>query len=186
MYILTSPAAAEPVLLAEAKQAARIDSDAFDTLIPGMIIAAREIAMQETGRRFITETWQLTLEEWPSEILLERSPFKSLELVEYWNGSAWVTLASSQYVLVPGVFFATIKPALNVTWPTLVDAVGPRVRITFKAGYGESGTSVPESVKLWIKANVAYWVRSPEAASDRVHTPSPFLASMLDPVKVWA
>jgi uncharacterized phiE125 gp8 family phage protein len=178
-YFLTVPPAAEPVTLAEAKLAARLDGDAFDSLIPSLIKTAREMAEQTTGRRLVTQTWQLRLDEWPCDLTLERTPVKTVETVQYWNGVDWSTVSSSQYVLVPGPIFTTIKPALGVTWPTPAAAVGPRVRITFTAGYGDAA-AVPESIKTWIKSHVAFWVRNPEAANERAMIESPFLGRLLD------
>jgi uncharacterized phiE125 gp8 family phage protein len=184
-YKLIAGPAVEPVTVDEAKFAARLDGTAFDAALPGYIVAARQLAEQETQRQLITQTWRLGLREWCDGIELKRSPFKSVEAVEYWSGSAWVAVSSGSYVVDEGVAFATVRPALNTTWPTLGAAVGDRVRVTFKAGYGDTGAAVPESIKLWMKAQVAYWVRNPEAANERAMTASPFLSSLLDPERIF-
>jgi uncharacterized phiE125 gp8 family phage protein len=187
VYIRTAAPSSEPVTVDEAKLAARIDGTAFDALLPGMIAGARQIAEQETGRKFITQTWRLDLADWPSctGIRLERSPFISVGLVQYWGGAGWLTLATSQYKAVQGQFFTSIERELNVTWPTLVDAVGHRVRVAFDVGYGNAA-AVPECIKLYIKAMVTYWVQNPQAATERGYVPAPFLGSLLDPERVFA
>lgn len=192
VYTLSAAPAIEPVTVAEAKLAARFDGSDLDAVIAGYIATARKMAEQETSRCFIEQTWRLTLTEWPDDgvIELRRGPLLTVSAVETWNGSAWVALATSAYVVVPGQFYASVHPALNTSWPSLVDAVGPRVRVTFTAGYGANATTVPENVKTWIKAQVAYWIRNPEAAFASpgltAAVVSPFLGALLDSERAWS
>lgn len=61
---LTQPAS-EPVTLALAKAHLRIDHTAEDDLITSWIKAAREAAEKYTGRRFITQSLRMRLNDWP-------------------------------------------------------------------------------------------------------------------------
>jgi uncharacterized phiE125 gp8 family phage protein len=58
----------EPLTLAEAKRAARIDDviTEFDDLVARSVTAARLMAEQETGRDFVRKTRRVTLKEWPA------------------------------------------------------------------------------------------------------------------------
>src|SRR5215469_16680870 len=64
-FSLVTPPAVEPVLLADAKGQARIDTTDDDTLVTNLITGARQWAERYTGRAFITQTWQMALDLWP-------------------------------------------------------------------------------------------------------------------------
>ena len=67
---LITPPAIEPVSLPEIKQHLRIDSDLEDALLLDFITAAREYCESYQNRVFITQTWDLFLDDFPD------SPFK--------------------------------------------------------------------------------------------------------------
>lgn len=167
-YVQTVAPAAEPVTLAEAKLALRIDDSRFDTLLPGYITAARERAEHETGRVFMPQTWQLLLEDWPDELLLTRSPVAAVSLVEYHNGTAWTTVNGSLYVVLAQRYGAEVRPAYGTSWPTLGSIEGYRVRVTHTAGYANAG-AVPEQVKTFIKAWVGCLLDDKEPPAHLLH-----------------
>lgn len=185
-----APPAEEPVSLADVKLDCRIDSDdtSLDAAIPDKIATARRMAEHETGRKLITQTWRAEFECWPAaDEVITLSPAQSAA-VSYWSGSAWVVLNASQFVMLhndtsTGI---TIVPALGVSWPTLVDAIGPRVRVEVVVGYGDEADDVPECIRNWMRAHIAAMVRNPEATTARAETPMPYLASMLDGERAWA
>jgi len=74
--ILLTPAAVEPVLLADAKVHCRVEPAMVDDddLITALIIAAREYAETYTHRVFITQQWRQTLDYFPSG-----SPFTTID-----------------------------------------------------------------------------------------------------------
>ncbi len=45
---------------------------------------------------------------------------------------------------------------------------------------------MPESVQMWVAAQVSYWVNNPDAAADRKTEQSPFLNGLLDPHRTYA
>lgn len=64
--VLITPPAVEPVCLADVKAFLRIEDDTEDQIITDLITAAREYLENRTGRAFITQTWQLTDDGFPS------------------------------------------------------------------------------------------------------------------------
>lgn len=180
MHLLTPPAV-EPVTLEEAKIAARIDgSTAFDALVPGLIRAARETAEQETGRQFMAQTHRTELADWPASSDIISVHQATAAAVSYWTGSAWATLAGSAYEFGAVGNGTALAPALGTAWPTLGDkVVGPRVRIDLTAGTTDAA-DVPECVKLYIKACVAYAIDNPSDPA-----PPRSLASLLDSARVY-
>ena len=184
MYLLTAPTL-EPVTLAEAKLAARIDYDAFDAMVPGLITAARQLAEQETGWRFIAQTWRTELMDWPAATDVLPVHQATAATITYWDGSAWDSLSSAAYAFGDQDNGTALAPATGSSWPTLGDKpVGSRVRIDLTAGAADAA-AVPECVKLYIKALVAWWVENPSAGAPDNLQEAPFLRALLDPVRLW-
>ena len=169
---ITTPAAAEPVTLAELKLHMRIVDDAEHSLISALNTAARQYVEDYTQRAIAVQTYLLTLDGFPIEshpswyppvepyprpwdvaIELPRSPVSSVTSVVYDDpaGTA-TTLADDQYRLDLGGAVPLIVPAYGKRWPATRPQIGS-VRITFVAGY----TTVPEGLKCAIKLLVAHW-----------------------------
>ena len=186
MYLLTPPTL-EPVTTSEAKLAARIsDTAAFDAVVPGLIMAARQLAEQGTGRQLMAQTWRFELGDWPDVDDTLPVYQASAAAVSYWTGSTWATLAGAAYEFAPVGTGTGLAPVLYTSWPLLVPkAIGARVRIDLTAGATDA-SAVPECVKLYIKALVAHWVDNPTAAQERSLAEAPFLRLLLDPARVYA
>jgi hypothetical protein len=75
LKLKTGPAS-EPVTLQEAKDHLRVDLDDEDSVIEGFIKAARTDCENLQNRAYISQTWELWLDEWPDEdyIVLPRPP----------------------------------------------------------------------------------------------------------------
>jgi uncharacterized phiE125 gp8 family phage protein len=100
--IQTQAPAVEPIVLADAKNFLRLDSDltADDTLITLLISAARRYAESYTGRSFITQKWKLVLDSFPGwslmgmpygttyshpkqAVIFEKGPVQSVDSIVY-------------------------------------------------------------------------------------------------------
>ncbi|MCT8999641.1 head-tail connector protein [Chelativorans intermedius] len=148
--------AVEPVSPVEAKAHLRIDHDSEDTLISGLIRAARQEVEQETGLALIDQSWRLALDRWPRDglVLLRRAPVRQILSVTVFDGDgAASVLAPESYQLdavsSPARLHLDARPepglALN------------GIEIDFTAGFGEAGTDVPDLLKRAIMILVAYW-----------------------------
>lgn len=180
-----STSGAEPVTLAEAKLAARVDTTDLDTLIGGLITSAREQAEQITGRCYRPQVQRWEFVDWPEADDVLPACGASACAVTYWNGTAWLELASSAYVFAAEGFGTVLAPVLNTSWPTLPTvAAGPRVRIDLTLGPSDPA-QVEESVKLFIKANVTAWLDNGDALVDQRMVVNPLLVRLLDREKVW-
>ena len=179
--LLTGPAA-EPVSLAEAKLAARVDDAAFDSLIPGLLTAARQAAEHLTGRRFGEQTWRVSLVDWPTPT--DELPVNGPTAVKtsYWDGAAWSAPAMLDAACWAAEGRGTVIAAPGTgAWPALGNRpVGPRVRIEITAG-----GPADEQVRLYIKAVVAHWLNHPEAAQAGAMTPNPLFERLLDRAAVY-
>ncbi len=177
-FKLLTPPAIEPITLDEAKAQARIDTSVDDALITSLITAARQWAEQYMGRALITQSWQMWLDLWPGAferwwdgvrdgpitgldeinyIALPRAPLQSVTSVNYYDNSDNATLwdAGNYYVDTirePG----RLALRMGSVWPSpsrLTNGIG----ITYFAGYGDNGDSVPEAIKAGIRQLIAHW-----------------------------
>ncbi|RZI79487.1 MAG: hypothetical protein EOP38_25295 [Rubrivivax sp.] len=181
---LVAGPAEEPVSLAEAKAALRIDGDSSDADIEALISSARESAEHETGRSLMPQTWRVELDDWPAggAVALGRSPVASLVGAEYWDGSDWQPVPAP--VLLRSGERWSVVPALGANWPTPGLGLGARCRVTFVAGYADAA-AVPASIKRWIIAQVGGWYANPEAVGTVFQKESPFLAALLQPHRLY-
>ena len=195
--ITLTPPTTEPVSVAEAKLALRFTGSALDAEIARRITSAREVAEHETGRALMPQTLRLDLTDWPStggelanfpgtygEIVLPTAPIISVTAVEYWSGSAWVTVSNTAYSLEPGPLLSSVLPTYGTTWPTLGNRAGARVRVTFQAGYADAA-HVPAAVRDFIIAQAGAWLDNPEATLDQNLVASPLLRGLLDPARLY-
>lgn len=183
-YLLTAPTA-EPVSLADAKAAARLDGTQWDTIVTAAIVAAREVAEHQTGRLFMQQTWRIELEDWPAATDVLGIYRPTSLVVAYWDGSAWAVLNALQYVwAVSGTGFVLV-PAIGATWPDLGDvAAGPRVRVDVTVG-AASAAAVPAAAVQFIKAMVAMIVADPTLSAKDAASENPYLPRILDPLRLY-
>lgn len=157
-YKLVTEPASEPVSLTEAKRHLRVDYTDDDDLIAIFIKAARQHAETYTGRAFIDQTWELTLDEFPdNEIQILKPPLIEVESVKYDDAAGdeqtlsdgldyTVDLASEPGWIVP----------TDQTWPTTFDGINA-VRVRFRAGY-VGGSPEAETVPNDLKAAILLYV----------------------------
>lgn len=178
----------EPLTLAEAKRAARIDDviTEFDDLVARSVTAARLMAEQETGREFVRKTRRFTFADWPSisHVITMYEPVDVA--ISWWDGAAWQALDVADYAWWESGTGTSVGPAIGKSWPTLgAVAGGPRVRIDVTAGPADPRSSTPADVKLYIAALVAHWHDKPSAVTDGNATPTPYTARLLDAARVY-
>lgn len=171
LVTITGPAA-EPVTVTDVKDAARIDGSEFDAQIALLIASFRLQAEHAQGRRLITQTVELVIDEFPSatDIDLLLPDVQSITSVKYYDPTGTLlTLDPSAYSLD-----ADSTPCWLLVvddWPATKDAANA-VRIRYVVGYGEASSDVPENTRLWIIAQVC-------AALDK-QTPPAWVDHLLD------
>ena len=134
----TAPAT-EPISLRQAKLNLRLavtdaDADAYDyedDLISRLITAAREYVEHYTGKRLVSQVWELYLDSWPADgvITLPESGVLSVASMTY-NGTAFTDYTAD-------LVSETARLVLNSdsNWPTTtLNDVNP-IKITYTVGY---------------------------------------------------
>jgi hypothetical protein len=184
---LITPPAMEPVSLDEAKDHLRVSSDDDDAYITGLVITAREMVENDTGRALLTQTWNQTFDDgWPwsrstssrtqrdsfgypgglgsvsnrgrYQIVLKRPPFQSLVGVTY------IDLAGVEQTLSPTLYKVNKLNTGEWAVDQGFNAQWPIVQtqpnaggVTFVAGYGDSPGSIPEPLRLSILLLCGEW-----------------------------
>ena len=171
--ILIAPPALEPVSLYEMKlQMGYGPMDDLDEIksrqlaerIRPMIKAARETCESYTHTAYITQTWQINLDNFPffnptynsvgyNEIRLPKTPVQSIVSFGYIDTSGTQqTIAPSGYQKDLGT--DTFPPRINhlfaTPWP-VTELVPDNVQLQYVSGYGDSPTDVPETIRSMVK-----------------------------------
>jgi len=166
----TAPAV-EPVTLSEAKAHLRIDSSDEDTLISTLITAAREWCEEYLDRSLIHQQYVMRLDSFPYEIELPRPPMATsgtttaLTLTYTLGDDSTAVLAATEYRIdrnsTPGV----VRQLREGTWPANLDDQNA-ITVTWWAGYGASGSSVPAAIRSAMLMLVAHLWRNREMTTE--------------------
>ncbi len=174
----------EPATLAEAKLHLKVENTADDTLISDLISSARELCEKETGRAFITQTWQLFLDRFPfapngdewwdgtrdgaitnlyeavRHIAIPKPPLVSVShLITYGddpdNNDDPQTFDASNYFVDTVSEPGRLALRINSIWPVRVLRAANGIEVEFVAGYG-AAAAVPRDIKNAILITVAH------------------------------
>jgi uncharacterized phiE125 gp8 family phage protein len=160
-----TPPAVEPVSVSEAKAHLRVDISDDDSYIQNLVSSAREWCEQYLDRTLITTQWTMRLDSFPYEIELPRPPIATsgtataVTLTYTLGDDSTATLSTTAYRVdrnsTPGV----VRQLRAGTWPANLDDYNA-VAVTWWAGYGASGTSVPAAIRHAILMLVGHWYES--------------------------
>jgi uncharacterized phiE125 gp8 family phage protein len=172
-----TPPAAEPVTLTEAKLHLREDGTDQDSLIEGLITAAREY-VESTGRLLMPCVVRQYFDEFPCR--LSPLPIRSIASVNYLDSdgdSQTVTDYTADIVSEP----ARIQEPES-GWPTTDDVINA-VWVDINAGYTSAAT-VPRALKQAILLLVGHWYENREAIAGGAMTELPLAVETL--MRRWA
>lgn len=164
---LTSAPATEPITTTEAKSHLRVDGTDEDTLIGALIVAAREFCETYQNRAYVTQTWTLTLDEFPTDgstwIDIPLPPLQSVSSIVYLDAEGTsTTWGTSNYVVDTKSTPGRVALAPDKSWPTTQAGRINAVTITFVAGYG-AASDVPDKVKQALYLLAGHWYANREA-----------------------
>ena len=180
--ITITPPDAEPVSVEDVKIAARLDAEAFDDQLALLLIPAiRAEAEHRLGRRLITQTVELVLDEFPAgEIDLLLPSVQSITSVKYLDSAgAEQTVINTDYSLDNAKSPARVLLYTDASWPATY-AVPNAVRVRYVVGYGDDDASVPANIHLWITAMVVQALDNPAGLNVAALQPLPFIERLLD------
>lgn len=163
LTLVTAPEV-EPITLTEAKLHLRVTENNEDALISALIIAAREGAESFTRRAIITQTWDLTLDEFPEEIETPFPKLQSVSSVTYidTDGNSQ-TLNASEYTVDTKSEPGRVVEAYGKTWPSTRDVINA-VTVRFVAGYGLA-SAVPKSLVQGMLMHIGHMYANRESVN---------------------
>lgn len=149
---------AEAISLSTLKTQLRQADPELESELKSKAEAALDWAETETGRAIVTQTVTLTLDSFPCQIRLPRSPLVSVTSVAYLDTAGdSQTLASSVYRVSTAAEPPVISLARNQSWPG-TDAVKDAVTVTYQAGYGSSESDVPSGLREAMLLMMRFWM----------------------------
>ena len=159
---VVTPPAIEPVTVQELKENLRLDGDFQTSMLESLIKSAR-ISVETKLHRTLIETEYIQLHQnFEKELELYRPPAISISEIQYESDSGLVTIDPAEYILDK---YSTPAKVIPVNyWPTIAtSAKANAVQITFKAGYGQETTDVPEPIRQAIIMLASDMYEHPEA-----------------------
>ena len=185
-----TPPAVEPVTLSEAKAHLRVDTSDDDAYISTLITAAREWVEQYLDRTLIHTQWAMRFDRFPPSgiqpIELPRPPMvvsgtaTAVSITFTADAGTTGTYAIEQFRVDRQATPGTVLPIYAGTWPPHRIDQGAH-GVTWWAGYGASGTSVPAAIRHATLMLVALWYERRQAADATSSGEVPFgVKSLLD------
>ncbi len=157
--ILVTPPQAEPVTLADAKAHLRISHADDDQLIGTLISSARRVVETRTGLCLIRQMWMQFRDAWPEDgvVSLPLWPIISVEeLAVFGEDDQKAVIEPSHYVVDVVSRPARLMLRGSRIWQRPGRAVNG-IAVSVEAGFGPSGASVPEPLRLAMLQLVAHW-----------------------------
>ncbi|MGO4388861.1 head-tail connector protein [Microvirga sp. 2YAF29] len=148
--------AVEPISLSEMKEYLRLDDDAQDELVAGLIKAARLMVEAASRRILIEQRWRVVLDRWPKggRVMLPISPVMAVDAIAVLDASEAETELSEASYEFDG---AGDPPSIVVTDAPAPGKARNGISIALRAGHGSAPDAVPATLKLAIKILVAHW-----------------------------
>jgi len=188
---LKTPGVLQPISLAEAKAHMRIDPALEDTemdvMIDALIKAAREYCESYQNRSYITQTWQLVLDCWPSVdyIDLARPPLVSAGITYIDSAGFSHTMPIADYIVDTTSYTGRIVLGYGEVWPTETLRPGAAITIEYIAGYGATGSTIPFTARAAMLLLVSHWYENREALGTAGNEIKFAVSALLDMNKVY-
>ncbi len=167
----------EPLSLSEAKLHLRIEDTATteDTLIAGLIRAARGFAEHYTGRVFVQRTLEMRIEGFPGcELEIPRAPLQSIESVTYVDPTGTsTTWAAAEYDIDTDAVPGRLAPSYGNSYPATRYQMNA-VTVRFIAGYAVGSpqdadgyrANIPDEIKSAMLMIIGHLYTNRESVSD--------------------
>jgi len=185
----TAPAV-EPVTLAEAKAHLRVDTSDDDTYIGTLITAAREWCEQYLDRTLVHTQWVMRFDKFPDSgiepVELPRPPMvlsgtaTAVTVTFTQEAGPTSTYSTAEYRVDRNATPGAILPIYGSTWtPHRQD--DNAISVTWWAGYGATGSSVPAAIRHAMLMLIGTWYERRASAYNAGGSEVPFgVKSLLD------
>lgn len=161
-YTVTSAPSSPLMDLSLIKEHLRLDpsdtsQDSYLTLLGD---SAFRYAEHFTKRVFLTTTFETFRDSFHWDcFVLRRSPLQSVDKIEYLDSGSFTELNTDRYYNTSETDYSKILRVPGKTWPTInfwyLEDKLQSIKITFKAGYGDNFTDIPEELRVAMLQHVA-------------------------------
>jgi uncharacterized phiE125 gp8 family phage protein len=178
----TSAPAVEPITIRELKQHLRIEDDGEDEYLAVLIQECTQELEDVTGLALITQTWQLTLDRWPTrgrepwwdgvrqgsiaelhgpanatDVRLPRYPLASITSCTVYDedGTSTAVTVGSTFDVDTASLPGRLTLQVGATWPVALRA-NNAIEIVYVAGYGAEPDDVPAPIRRAIRQLAAF------------------------------
>ena len=161
-----------------------------DHYINMLILAAAEWLEGLTNRKFITQTWDLYLQEWPTgddKILVPFGGLQGVNSVSYRKAgdSNFTTWSSDNYLISDGDYGA-IFPDYGLSWPSDVLVEMYPIKVEFICGYGNTPQSIPNMLQLLImKVAASAYINREVTITGSIMSIDKQFEEQVSPFKLW-
>lgn len=146
IYKLIEAPDIEPLTIDEVKEHLRVDNDDDDTLIESLITTARMMVEEYTALQLLPSTWELYLDSFPNEILINKTPIQEISSLKYYDSSNVLTTLDANLYDVDIIGQpARVKSVSTSSFPCSYIRLNSVV-CNFIAGY-EDAASIPAPLK---------------------------------------
>lgn len=181
---LVTPPSIEPLTLAEVKSYLKVDYDSDvveDAYIQSLITVAREWCETYQKRAYITQTWELALQEFPEAHTDSLSDYTETNIIEIPKGklqtinsftykdvygNAKNLVENTDYIVSTRGILGKVCPPYAKIFP--VEPLWPLdpIIINFTCGYGTKPEDVPTKVKQAMYLLISHWYENRAVISD--------------------
>jgi uncharacterized phiE125 gp8 family phage protein len=153
-------------------------------LIEALITSARQYAEDFQRRAYITQTWELWLDDWPEGdyIQIPLPPLQSVSSVKYYDtDDTENTFSTDDYFVDTKSEPGRVSLNYGEVWPTTTLRPANGVCVTFVAGYGDNRSDVPKKVKQAMLLLISGWYENRESyhATGGIPKEAPFAVNAL-------
>lgn len=167
-----SQPAVEPVTIEEVKLHLRIDHSTEDLNLWGYVQAARVHVEKVLRQALITQTWDLTMDEFPAEDYIEvpLPPLASVTSITYIDedGDSH-TFSSASYFVDTQSMPGRIVLNDGYSWPADSLRAANGVTVRYVCGYGANYTYVPANFRAAVLLLTGHLYENREATSSNVY-----------------
>lgn len=163
MVRIITPAAIEPITLAEVRQHLRLpENEAEDNLLLSLITTARSYCEHYTRRALSEQTQEVYLDRFPSAdpIELPYPPLQSVTEIGYKDSTGEeLILPATDYLVDVDREPGQVMPVFGTNWPAFTPYPTSPIRIRFVAGYED----LPVSIRMAMLLLIGHWYENREA-----------------------
>ncbi len=175
----------EPVTLFQAKEQLRLESDADNDYVDGLITTAREHIERVCWRGLVTQTWELVLPAFPEDgTPLPMGNLASITSIKYIDtAGVEQTLAGSEYEADTDSVPGTLRLAYGAEWPEARDQ-WDAVRIRYVVGWAVASVPKPLFHAIMLIVSQLYEHRTPEVTGTIIAKVQLSLDALLAPFEL--